>query len=309
MEALKEYMFLLKPAIDMSSYNDAFKELEDSLHKKSQDLQNEIDTTKDVFSEEEKKKKIQESKTLDTMGNIVGGFNEAYAVVSQLVTVFKEALDEAEKVLDKAGDVSNQFVTGSSAFINTDVKNKMLTYGVSSTEAQSIIAAESALGISASDYATLTEGQRDAFERLMQHYQEGLDSLDTDKLDEYNETMQEYQLKMAEFNMDIKLAFMELFTNSEPLKDLADTVMDFFESIVDILSSDTAQFVFDSFVTFLTTIIDVLSMPVKLFSGILGSGSTTNNYNSNTTNNTYIGKGESTTSNLNVDLSYQSPQS
>lgn len=214
-----------------------------------------------------------------------------------LLGLLTSAINTAQKLLDTSTEFSNKFVTSGSAFVNTNIRNKMLNYGVSSSTAQSISAAEGALGISASDYALLTQGQRDAFDELMGHYQKGIEKINTDKLDAFNESIQEYQLRWAEFNMDIELAFMRIFAESEPIQRLADTVMGFFESLAGILSSPAVQFGFDIFVEFLDSLISILSAPFKLFGGnLFGSGGT-----SNTTNNTYnynnYGGGTTTKSN------------
>ena len=130
------------------------------------------------------------TKTIKSKVNL---FKEAFgkiaSTVQAAVEVFKQAYAKAKEILDSASEFSRSFVSGSSAFVDTDVRDYMLRFGVGSKQAQSIIAAEEALGIDASDYALLTQGQREAFDQLMQHYQEGLDNLDTEKLEEYNQVM------------------------------------------------------------------------------------------------------------------------
>lgn len=223
----------------------------------------------------------------------------AGASISSLLGILSEATSKAMEILEKSTEMSNKFVSGNSMFVDTATRDKMLKFGVSSTTAQSIIETESLMGIDASDYALLTEGQRELFDRLMQHYEEGLENIDPQKLEEFNEAMQEYQLRFAEFKMDLKLGVLELFAESDALKDLGDTVMDFLESLTDLLSSPLVKFGFDSFIKFLDTIISILSVPFKLIGGIGGGNTTTtttNNYN-NTTNN-YGGYSPTTTNPL-----------
>ena len=293
-DAVKEYLFLLKPSIDKRSFENAkkklsegFKSVLDKRIEKSTDAEtkNRLNNIKNFFYDQENK---DPTKTIKSKVNL---FKEAFgkiaSTVQAAVEVFKQAYAKAKEILDSASEFSRSFVSGSSAFVDTDVRDYMLRFGVGSKQAQSIIAAEEALGIDASDYALLTQGQREAFDQLMQHYQEGLDNLDTEKLEEYNQVMQEYQLKMAEFNMDIKLAFMNLLVNSEPLKRLGTTVTDFLNSVVNILSSDIAQAAFDGFITFLNTLIDVLGLPIRLLGGIMNKCSTNTRNETNYTYNNY----------------------
>jgi len=220
------------------------------------------------------------------MGKVAGGLKNAGTSISGLLSLITEATSKALEILEKSSEYSNKFVSSGSMFVDANTRDTMLRFGVSSTEAQSINATEEALGISASDYALLTEGQRKAFDELMSHYQDGLDALNPDKLDRYNKAMQEYQLEYQKFQMDVQLAIIELLAESEPLKELGGTVMDFLNSVVDLLSSDTAQFVFDTFIGFLNTLIEILSVPFKLLGGGTSTkGAVTNITNNNTTNN------------------------
>lgn len=290
-DAIKEYLYMLRPVVDKNLWDNATDSIEELLTKRKKKLEASLKADKKAKDEITGSGdiKLPEQKQLDVVSGalkVVTGLKRVGSVINSLIGVFTDTLGKATEVLNKTSEMSNKFVSGSSAFIDTDVRDYMLKYGVGNTQAQSIIAAEEALNIDASDYAILTEGQRKAFDDLMAHYQQGLDSLDPDKLDEYNTLMQDYQMTMAKFEMDVKLAMMELLTNSEPLKDLMGTVKDFLGDVTDLLSSDTAQFVFDSFISFLRTVIEMLSLPVKLLGGggNKTTNNTTNNYN-NTTNN------------------------
>lgn len=289
-DAVKEYLYMLKPVVDKNLWSKATGTIEELLTSRKEKLKEKLADKKakdEITGNDVKLPEDQQIKKVEGALKLINGVKAVASKVMALVTIFTETIDKAQELLDKASDVSNKFVTGESAFIDTEVRDYMMNFGVDNKTAQSIIAAEDALGVDASDYALLTEGQRKAFDRLMQHYQEGLESLDTAKLDEYNKMMQEYQMTMAEFEMDVKLAIIELMSNSEPLKDLMAQVQGFFKDITTLLSSDVAQFAFDSFVAFLRTIIELVSLPVKLLGG--GGSNTTNNTvnNYNNTTNTY----------------------
>lgn len=300
-DAIKEYLLLLKPMLDSKLLDSSLDLLQNLFKERAQKIKDDMlgilgDTDNKNREKQQKQQQKQKQKltfveTLEAGTRFVKHLKSSF---KQIAGVIEDTLDTAQEYLEKASATSNKFVTGSSIFVDSSVKEKMMNFGVSSTQAQSIIAAEEALGVSSSDYATMTEGQMSAFTELIEYYQEGLNSLDADKLEQYNNVMQEYQLSMAKINMSMQLAMQKLFVNSEPLQRLADKVLDFMEGIVDVLSSDAAQVVFDTFITFLENVIGILSMPLKLFS----SSGTTNVDNSDhsdksTNNNYYYGSSSS----------------
>lgn len=244
--------------------------------------------------------------TTNTMGNVQAGLNALSAetssagdamtkttkvfensgvAITNLVGLFSNSMKKAIEILDKGSEIGNKFVSSQSMFVDEDVKSKMAKYGVGSTTAQSIIAVQEQLGIDESDYATMTEGQKRLFDDLMQYYQEGLDSIDAEKLEKFNDATQKYQAMVAKFNLSLDMAITKIFAESEALPELLDTLGMFMDTVVDLLSSDAAQFAFDTFINFISTILKILSAPMKLFGG--GGNNTTTNTTNNTTNNYY----------------------
>lgn len=294
---VEEYLYTLKPVVDRKTWDSATNTIQGYLKQVYADVnfkkerQEKRKALKQFFKDYKEAWENDDKKTLKKLNAGMGlaalsGLKTVGNIITSLTDVFSKTLDQAQKLLDKASDISNEFVTGSSIFVNEDVKEKMLTFGVGTTQAQSIVAAEEALGISAEDYGTLFPGQRKAFDELMNYYQEGLESLDPEKLEAFNDTMQEFQLSVQKFKMDAKIEIMRLFSESDAFKDFVNTFQGFLKDVINILSSDTARFVFDTFVSFLKNIIEILSIPLKLFGGggSTTTHNTTNNYN-NTTNN------------------------
>lgn len=294
---VEEYLYALKPVVDKKTWDSATNTIQGYLKQAyagvdfKKERQEKREALKQFFKDYADAWVNDDTETLKRLGAgaalaSVNGLKNVGNIITNLTDVFSDTLDHAQKLLDKASDISNEFVTGSSIFVNEDVKEKMLTFGIGTTQAQTIVAAEEALGISAEDYGLLTAGQRKAFDELMNYYQEGLNSLDPKKLEAFNNTMQEFQLSVQKFKMDAKIEIMRLFSESDTFKDLVNTFQGFLKDVINILSSDTARFVFDTFVSFLKNIIEILSVPLKLFGGggSTTTHNTTNNYN-NTTNN------------------------
>ena len=303
LEAQKD---LQKSLLDLEEKRSNLISIKDKLLKKQEEVGGQgkdkaIDdllesTTKSLGETEDSiaKTNVQIDLLGDDLENASGGFSKftynlinASNAVPTLFGLLRTSIEQTVKILDKGSEIGNKFITSNSMFVDEDVKGKMARYGVGSKQAQSILAAQKQLGISDSDYATMTSGQRKAFDELMKHYQEGLDSIDTDKLDAFNEATQKYQMSIAKFNMDLELAFTKLFAESKSLPKLVDTFTDFLEGVTDILSSDAAQFAFDTFLEFLNTIIKILGAPLKLLNGLFGGGNTTNNNTTNNTTNNY----------------------
>lgn len=206
------------------------------------------------------------------------------------VMLLKKSYDAADKLLDVMSEASNEFVSASSAFVDATTKSTMAQFGVSAVQAQGINIAKEKLGISTSDLATLTQGQRDAFSRLMQIYQEGIESIDTDKLEAYNANIQRYEMIKAEFDIKREVAITKLFANASGIDRLIDSFGKFLDSVISILESPAAQSAMDMFIGFLSGIVDWISSAVNLVSKIPGfSGSSNTTNNTTTTNYNYYG--------------------
>lgn len=212
-------------------------------------------------------------------------FKQSTLLLGAWITLLKKSYDAADRLLDVMSEASNMFISASSAFVDATTKATMARFGVSSIEAQGINIAQEKLGISTSDMATLTRGQREAFSKLMQLYQKGIESIDTEKLEAYNNNIQRYEMIRAEFDIKREVAITKLFANASGIDRLIDTFGRFLDNVIALLESPAAQAAMDMFVGFLNGIMDWISSAVQLVSKIPGFSGTNNTTNNTTTTN------------------------
>ena len=218
------------------------------------------------------------------LGNFSSGLSKGSGYLAAFIAAVKIAWEAAQKIADEAAEFSNQFVSQGSIFVNTDIRDMMSKFGISSEQAQSMNAASSALGIDLTDYSKLTAGQRQAFDELMQHYQQGLDSIDDHKLERFNDAVQEYQMTVVEFQMDLQLAFQKILAESDALPQLLETIGDILGTITDIVSSDAFQTAADIILGIINGILEFVSVPLNFIGWLFGGGG--DDSSSSTTNNT-----------------------
>lgn len=201
----------------------------------------------------------------------------------------KIASDQANKLAESAAKLSNRFVSQASVFVDEQTRNLMARYGATATQAQSMTSAAGVLNLNLSDYSRWTLGQRKAFDDLMRHYQEGIESIDTAKLERFNKTTQEYQLMQAKFRMDLELSMAKLLGESDALPKLLNTLQQGMEGIVNILSSPIVQEAFELFTGIINGILKLVTAPLNLLGQMFAGGSTTNNTTNNNVNISAVG--------------------
>ena len=218
------------------------------------------------------------------------GISKASGYLAAFVTAVKVAWEAFQKLAEDASEFSNKYVSQNSIFVNTDVRDMMARFGIGNEQAQSMLAASEGLGIDLSDYSRLTQGQREAFDELMRHYQQGLDSIDPDKLDRFNSVVQEYQLAQLKFEMDMQLIWQKMLAESDALPQMLETVSEVLGTITDILGSDAFQTGAEILFGIINGILEFASAPLKLFGGLFGGGSSSSSSttNNNTTNNNNV---------------------
>lgn len=234
---------------------------------------------------------------------------QASVILAAFITAVKVAWEAFQKLAEDASEFSNKYVSQNSIFVNTDVRDMMARFGIGNEQAQSMLAASEGLGIDLSDYSRLTQGQREAFDELMRHYQQGLDNIDPDKLDRFNSVVQEYQLTQLKFEMDMQLIWQKMLAESDALPQMLETVSDVLGTITDILGSDAFQTGAEILFGIISGILEFASAPLKLFGGLFGGGSSSSSSttNNNTTNNNNVTVNASGVSGqqLALDLSMQ----
>lgn len=221
------------------------------------------------------------------LAGLASKFASAGALFGAWITLLKKTYDSTENLLNVMSEASNKFITGSSMFVDRATRSTMMRFGVGSTQAQAINIAQEKLGISTSEMATLTKGQREAFAQLMKVYQEGIDSIDTDKLESYNKNVQRYEMIRAEFDIKREVAITKLFANASGIDKLIDHFGEFLDSVIDILESPAAQTAMDVFIGFLDGVMSFITNAAKLVNKIPGFSSGNNVTNNTTTTNNY----------------------
>lgn len=203
----------------------------------------------------------------------------------QVIKVAKEVYDKAVEIADKAAELGNTWVSSSSINPDETIRQYMMNFGASATQAKSIDAAFNAMGIQTSDLATLTEGQRDVLQQLIEKYDDALNSLDPDKVDRFTEATNRYQLTVMESRLKIQATMEKFLTQSDAIPKLLENVGDIAENIADILASPVVQFGMNAIMHILNGIVWFINQLTEAASLLFG-GNVTYNTNNSTSYNT-----------------------
>lgn len=227
-------------------------------------------------------------KLAGVISNFASGITKAAGSVMAFVGVVQKVIDTTKEIVNEAKEFSNKFNT-TGAFSDMDIRDMQARYGVSATRANAMNAALGQMGLSTSDIGRMNDAQRKAYDELISYYESGIDRIDTQKFDEFNQEMERFQLAYAKFQIDLKTSAMKLFAESESFKKLTGSLTNFFEKVVEFLDSPIVQWFFDTFIEFLNAILEVGSSLLDLvtFGGSSSSG-TVNNTNNQSSNNFYI---------------------
>ena len=244
------------------------------------------------------KNSIALSKVASTAGRVI----DSGSLLYDLINV---AINTAEQLIETGKDISNKFVGAGSMFVDSSTKSTMATLGVNAESAQELNLALKKLGISLDDVATLTSGQRYALQDLYDTYKEGIDSIDNDKLEAFNENMQKYELMKAEFEIKFQTTLIKLFAESEELPKLLDAMNEGLDVFIDLLSSDLLRQGFEAVVSFVTTIVDLATLLGKGLSFLTGNSSVSSKSVAQTNNTSNYFYGNSSASAIDNTISYQ----
>lgn len=159
-----------------------------------------------------------------------------------LIAVLEVTVDSLKAIYDLTSDISNQFITMESMFVDTEIRDIMARTGVSATEAQAIAATEEITGIGIEELPYATQAQQKLFLDFINKYTESLGELDPDALDQYNETVQNFQRTIAEAKLDLQLAFMKLIISLGPqIEDLFNNVTNLIDDFVNLVENEAFQ--------------------------------------------------------------------
>lgn len=323
---LQEYVFSLIPKVDSSALKGASKQIatkiSESMQSSAQSFYNELNKEENVkglksqieliekykeqggqLTLEEYKKYESLKKQVSTMDmtpgvptktgkfaaigvKLIGKISGVTTQIGSLIEVIRWANEIGQKIAENAANISNQFVSSKSMFVDKGTRNIMATFGINATGAQGIQAALSGAGMDISDLGIATAGQRKIFSRLYRTYMEGINSIDPEKLEAFNENVQEYQALRAEFDIKIQTAIMKVLTESGQLPRLLESLEKGLDAIIELISSPLVQFAFDTVINFLTAIIELgNTLTLGLAHIVNGGPSTTNTWNNSSTTN------------------------
>lgn len=225
------------------------------------------------------------SKISGGLSKFASGITAAYGSVMSFVEAMKKAINTSIEIANKAAEMSNK-LNAFGAFGSMSTRDMMARYGVTSTRANAMSSALAQMGLSESDIGRMTDKQRKVYDNLIQHFEDGINRIDSTKLKEYYETMEDFQLAQAKWKMDLQNTILKIFAESESFKKLTGSLANFFEKTIEFLESPVVQWFFDVFIEFLSALVDFASWVLGIFGG--GSSSTTTNNNNNSRNTYYI---------------------
>ena len=240
-----------------------------------------------ISDSEEAEKKILGGKTEEKLGkqalfqnNILKVISGATSGISALTGVMKTAVKVGTKLAEMGAERSNQFVSNDSMFV---------------VQAQGLNQSMDLMGISTSDFGRLSEGQQNLLNELTQQYQDSINSINPEKLDQFNESMQEFQAVQASLQMRKQTLITKLLAESPGFQKILDNLEHFFSSVMSFLESPVVQWFFNVFTEAVGALLQLLSWIMDLVTIVFGgnTGNTTNNTTNNTSNtNTFYISGQ-----------------
>lgn len=229
-------------------------------------------------------------------GKLLKGISGATSGISALTGVMKTAIEIGNKLAEIGTERSNQFVSNDSMFVDSNIRDLMGKYGLSSVQAQGLNTSMDLMGISTSDFGKLSEGQQKLLNELTSQYENAIASIDPDKLDQFNESMQEFQALQASIQIRIQTLITKLLAESPGFQRILDNIAKFADTVMSFLESPVVQWFFNVFTEATATILDFLNGIMEFVNFLFGAGSntgTTNNTTNNTTNtNTFYISGQ-----------------
>lgn len=323
MSIMQEYLYKIFPQVDTTALNDARQKIQDSLtggikgamkaFNLSESIKSQIAaldkqissgklSAKDLREAEDSKVELLEQLTelQDTQNLKLGEFASGAAVageaistgIKEVYTIIKEGVGYAKKIADYGSKISNKFISGSSIFLDTNIRSTMAKLGVSSDSAQALNFALEQLDTNLGEAAYWTDAQRAAIQGLTDQYMKGLGSIDKVQLAKYKETAQLYQLAQARLNTIMQTAIIKVFAESKGFRRMTNSLIKFLDTLGDFAQSPIIQWLFDGMTNLLSGIVNIgnalLSLANKLSFGIAGksvpSGNTYNFWQENNNN-------------------------
>lgn len=178
-------------------------------------------------------------------GNVAGmasSLGKASVYLSVAVGILTGIQKFVKSIYEQTTSLSNKMISADSAFVDKSVRQIMATFGVGSSTATGISSVLDLMGITPSDMATMTGGQMQLFAQLMAQWNAGIASIDSGKIQAYNEYVQGFQKFMASEKLDLQIEFYKMLVDNG---DLLNSFFNSFGSLIgtffDFLTSDLAE--------------------------------------------------------------------
>ena len=178
-------------------------------------------------------------------GNVAGmasSLGKASAYLGIAVAILSGIQKFVKSIYEQTTSLSNKMISADSAFVDKSVRQVMATFGVGSSTATGISSVLDLMGISTSDMATMTGGQMQLFAQLMAQWNAGIASIDSGKIQAYNEYVQGFQKFMASEKLDLQIEFYKMLVdNGELLNSFFTSFGSLISTFFDFLTSDLAE--------------------------------------------------------------------
>lgn len=231
-QVIEEYIVSLSPELDNDKYKKATAKLRSLLNKEFK-AENKLTDPKSATKTATAFKSIAKSGI--SLKSAIGTMPGKLALVVASIKIIKDLMT---KITEQSKSFSNSIITAQSAFINKDTRNIMASFGVSGTQATGISKSLNLMGLSTNDLKIMTPGQLNLFSRLMKTWNNGINSIDQDKLRYYNETIQNFQSEMAISKLERQIALQKMLVELSPqLNEFFNVITQSFKNFTNIMTS------------------------------------------------------------------------
>lgn len=267
-QVIEEYIVSLSPELDNDKYKKATAKLRSLLNK-------EFKTEKKLTDPKSVTKTATAFKSIAKSGislkSAIGTMPGKLALVVASIKIIKDLMT---KITEQSKSFSNSMITAQSAFVNKDTRNIMASFGVSGTQATGISKSLDLMGLSTSDLKIMTPGQLNLFSRLMKTWNNGINSIDQDKLRYYNETIQNFQSEMAISKLERQIALQKMLVELSPqLNEFFNVITQSFKNFTNIMTSPLVKSGINILTKIATAFANVFNFLAETLDALIGNNS------------------------------------
>lgn len=282
-QIIQEYLIKIVPSIDVKKYKEILSKFKKDVN--------------ETFGEKPKKNKLvddfkalsKNTKNIDSILNT--GLAKASGKLAIILASVKIIKDLMTKIVNSAKEFSNSMITASSAFVNKDVRNIMASFGVSGTTATGISKTTQLMGISTSDLKLMTPGQMELFTRLMNTWTESINSIDKNKLDYYNQMIQNFQSDIAIEKMKLQIELQKMLIDIAPsFESMLNSFVALFRTLKNLMTSPLVKGALEVIMTVINSIARLISVAGDALSLVFGQtpSKVAENYTTNSSTSSYV---------------------